>query len=74
MSTATYTQTDSYAPALVSEVPALALVGTAPSRPSLWARLVEDLRSRRDSRTFERAIRNAGHNEVHDLLAAGRRL
>jgi hypothetical protein len=65
------TYTDRYAPALVSEVPAVA--GLTTSRPGLWARLLEELASRRDSRTFERAISRAEHSEAHDLLALSRR-
>lgn len=57
-------------PVLVSEIPAVAV---PPSRPSLWTRLREDLATRRDCRSFERAIRNADVNEAHDLFAARRR-
>lgn len=70
MSTATYASTDSYGPVLVSEVPPSAVTTTG---NRFQARFLDMLQARRDARTFDRAVRNAGHNEAHDLLAAGRR-
>jgi hypothetical protein len=55
-------------PVLVSDLPPVAAVPAG-----LLARLKDDLLARRQARTFERAIRNAGHAERHDLYALGRR-
>lgn len=55
-------------PLLVSELPP-----ALPARASLLARMMVDLSARREVRSFERAIRDVGHNEYGDLLAARRR-
>jgi hypothetical protein len=55
-------------PVLVSELPP---VGA--QAPGLMARVKDELAARRSMRSFERAVRNAGHSEQHDLLALGRR-
>jgi hypothetical protein len=60
---------DTLGPVLVSELPA----SSAPVRPTLLARLREELAARRESGAFERAIRRAGPSEHGDLMALHRR-
>ncbi len=68
MSTLALSRTPDLGPILVSELPP-----TLATRPSLFARLRADLTASRNGRSFERAVRSAGHNEQGDLLAARRR-
>jgi hypothetical protein len=60
---------DTLGPVLVSELPA----SSAPARPTLLARLREELAARREVRSFERAVRFAGPSEHGDLMALRRR-
>ena len=68
MSTMTVGETfDILDPILVSDLP--------PVRPTVpfLARLRTEVSRRRMERQFERALRTAGHDEQHDLLALARR-
>jgi hypothetical protein len=54
-------------PVLVSELP------PAPHLPTLGQRVRKAVRERVWEQRFERALRQASHNEASDLLAAARR-
>lgn len=45
----------------------------APVRLSLWTRVREELRTRRENRQFERAVGRASRHEANDLMAMHRR-
>lgn len=74
MSTTTFTRSTRTpaldGPTLVSELP---VVTGAPARPGLLQRLREDLASRREARTFERALQASDWAQAGDLHALRRR-
>lgn len=54
-------------------VVALETRALAPVRLPLWARLRAELRTRRETRQFEKAVRRASGHEATDLMALHRR-